>query len=547
VTFRVTLVATTLTVRRSLAGMADCNPSNRTGRVTFLTSARGRSPGRPLHNLRWPEFKRALLVVAMHPLVSRVRVATYFAAFATIGLAQWIHHSFGSPTIDQIVYHLRFNEGLVADTGHAFRVTFAVECLVVPLVLAFIAGALETLVSNAVQLEKLSGRLRGIARWCGRALPWAALAASVGVLLAQLSLPAYARSRLGADYFSLSYVSPASVNLEPGRLKNLVLIYVEGLEDAYADRRLFGRDLLHSLHALEGARLQHYRAAPGTTFTMGGIVGTQCGIPLKAMGLEGVATSGERRKTFLPNATCLGDILQPLGYRNVFMGGARLAFAGKGHFLRDHGYGETYGKENWLEQGVAHGSMNDWGLHDDDLFAKAKLKLRELHEAAQPFNLTLLTLDTHHPTGFYSKQCKREGVTDFAGIVECTARQVADFINHAKRNGWLKNTQVVIVGDHLAMPNPVSRSLASSPQRTIFSMFISDEPVQIATDAVVLPFDMFPTILQFVGVRVEGGRLGLGRAAFADAPARRPAEDLEALMADVMNPSAAYEQLWRSH
>ncbi len=66
---------------------------------------------------------------------------------------------------------------------------------------------------------------------------------------------------------------------------------------------------------------------------MGGITASQCGIPLNSVILEDGNSQGERLKSFLPRATCLGDSLKKLGYINIFLGGARLAFAGKGKFL----------------------------------------------------------------------------------------------------------------------------------------------------------------------------------------------------------------------
>ena len=133
---------------------------------------------------------------------------------------------------------------------------------------------------------------------------------------------------------------------------------------------------------------------------------------------------------------------------------------------------------------------------------------------------------------------------DFAGIVACTARQVADFVKTAKESGLLDNTGVVIVGDHLAMPNPLDETLKQAPERNIFNLFVGEgTPAKVVEE--VLPFDMFPTVLQFIGVEVQGGRLALGYAAFADSPVRRSAQDAAALHDGVLNPSSIYLDLWR--
>ena len=55
---------------------------------------------------------------------------------------------------------------------------------------------------------------------------------------------------------------------------------------------------------------------------------------------------------------------------------------------------------------------------------------------------------------------------------------------------------------------------------------------------------MYPSILQFIGVNVAGGRLGLGYAAFSPSTPQRSRQSLDALQSDVLNPSPAYMQLW---
>jgi phosphoglycerol transferase len=76
----------------------------------------------------------------------------------------------------------------------------------------------------------------------------------------------YRRPTLGAD---------------PTPRRNLVFIYAEGFERTYLDQKLFP-GLVTGLRRLEGAATSftNINQMPGTSFTMGGIVGSQCGIPL---------------------------------------------------------------------------------------------------------------------------------------------------------------------------------------------------------------------------------------------------------------------------
>jgi phosphoglycerol transferase len=470
------------------------------------------------------------------------RLALYGVAFFCVGFPRWLEVSFGRPTLEQIAYHLQFNEGLVADTDSGFVVSFAVESVLIPLALAVLAWALERALVWRLEQQPRRRLATALAR-CVRSVPSLALLYGAALLLLQTGVPAYALSRFGDDFFSRAYVPPGKVETKPQRLKSLLLIYVEGMEATYADADLFGRNLLASMHALGGISVKRYQSAPGTTWTMGGIVATQCGIPLRPAGLRDVTTSAEQIGTFLPGAVCLGDLLKSVGYRNVFMGGARLGFAAKGQFLADHGYDERFGRAEWIQLGAQFGDMHDWGLHDDDLLARARTKLEQLQASGGLFNLTLLTLDTHHPSGFYSKRCKKRGAVDFDDVVECTSEQVAEFITSAQAAGLLENTRVVVVGDHLAMPNPLYAQLQSAPQRSIFNLFLPAGDVEKAADE-ALPFDLFPSILEFVGVDVEGGRLGLGYSIF-DSSIRRSVQERDQLLVEVLNPSDAYDELWR--
>jgi phosphoglycerol transferase len=462
-----------------------------------------------------------------------LRYLAYFLAFFLLGFAHWLGASFDNPSIDQILYHLRYSQGLGVDIGRVFLFTFAMECLAFPLAFALVAGFAHGKVLRS------RGRL---------ALPLAAVCAGAAAAMAQLSVFSWIGYHFAEDRFGRHFVDAgaAAAQPQPGRLKNLVLIYVESLEQTYADERIWGRDLLRPLRDVGGVSFASLRGAPGTNWTIAGIVASQCGVPLKVVSYYDVKPREEGGRTFLPGATCLGDILRRHGYRNVFLGGAPLSFSGKGQFLRDHGYDVAYGREEWQKEGVAAPSYGEWGLHDDALFAQAKLKLKELHEAGGRFNLTLLTLDTHNPRGFRSPDCVRRGIRSFEDMVECASHQTADFVQFIERGGYLRDTQVVIVGDHLAVSNPVYDALRQIRDRRIFNRFISQDTPPARNTEDILPFDLFPTIVSFVGFSVPGERLGLGYSAFGPAKVPRPKERLDDLVLPSLSGSDSYGRLWEA-
>ena len=463
-----------------------------------------------------------------------LRYSAYQCAFSGIGLARWMHASFGETSFDQVMWHLRFTERAAFHMSRIFLTEVAAEVFVFPILFALLA----TLVHTALA-ERLGHRRRKALR----ALPVTATAAAVTMLLMQFSLFSYAAAQFEPDRFAQAYVDPKQVVLTATTPRNLVLIYMESMEQTYADAGLFGRNLLAPLQRLHGRSYASYHPAEGATWTMAGMVATQCGVPLKVY-VEDDVRHQEQGKSFLAGATCLGDVLAAHGYRNVFLGGAPLSFAGKGAFLRDHGYGEAYGRDEWQRQGIAADEQNEWGLYDSALYQRAQRKLVELHEGGQPFNLTLLTLDTHNPRGFYSPACRRHGAVAFDGLVHCAAEMAAQFVEFARERGYLKDTTIVIVGDHLAMPNPLWTQLQQAgDRRRMFNLVVAD-PLPAKNREELLPFDIFPTLVQMLGFDLQGGRLGLGYSAVGTGGLPPPKHRVENWSRLALRASASYDRLW---
>lgn len=479
-------------------------------------------------------------------------------------IPRWLHEEFGRVSIDQVLYHLRFGAAGVLTSDPEILHRFLWRGLVLPLALAALLWGFDAWVRYLRAhpevwprpwLRATGQRLLVVLRHAAqhtlpRIVPLVVLGAGVAFFVDSFSVARYVRGYFGEDYFTYAYVDPARITLERGRKppKSLVLIYVESLENSYADPALFGRDLLHRLNTLKARpgviQFEDYRELMGAHFTIASLVATQCGLPLKSVAMYGGNVQGERLGHYLPRARCLGDILAAEGYTNLFLNGTSLEFAGVGKFFRDHRYHKLMGREEWIEAGEPVAGMNAWGLRDPDLFRRARLELEALMAAGRPFNLTLLTIDTHHPYGHLSPHCMREGHRDFDGIVECTAGLVADFVDHIIARGWLDRVAIVIQGDHLAMGNTSWPRLVQNPERRIFNLLISDDRQLAPNTKVLTHFDMLPTLLDLIGLEVKGGRAGLGYSALGPLRTPRPADRIARMSEQLMNDSPAYRALW---
>lgn len=490
-----------------------------------------------------------------------IRFFVYFLALFLVFAGLWVNRNFGEPSLEQILYHLQFGMDGLVDTDPFFVNSFlkeavytalaaAIGLVIIEVALAYYlvhrpkaADAPHTL--SYMAFEEIA---KGLYWLINHRAPFVTLLCAFIYFCLQFSVLHYTYQKFARDYFTENYLNPKNVKIslkqENTQPKNLVLIYVESLESSYRNTRLFNKNLLKSLDDIGGVRFENFRQAPGTNFTIAGITASQCGLPLKSITIYDGNGQGENIKSFLPKAVCLGDILHDFGYHNVYFGGDALSFSGKGMFFKNHHYDEIYGREE-IKGHLTKDQMNYWGLYDDDLLPKVKAKLDELHKNKQPFNLTFTTIDTHGPDGHLSKLCLKNGAKTFEDIVECTSNQVTDFVNYIKKKGYLKDTNVLIMGDHLAMYNPVYEDkLTTIKERHIYNQFISRKKITKTRDH-ILHFDMFPTILEFLGFHVEGGKLGLGFSAISPDAPQPPKDLLDEMESDLLNESETYIDLWK--
>lgn len=335
------------------------------------------------------------------------------------------------------------------------------------------------------------------------------------------------------------YQEPEVVSADGKR--NLVMIYLESGEETLSDTDLFEKDPFVPLKDVTREQdgwqsIDNFHQYDGGGWTMAGLAGTQCGVPLRGTGIvngkSGLNAVGENIDSYLGGLTCTGDILKEQGYRNVFMGGAASSFAAKDRFLASHGYDEQYGLDDWRANGEPDDQFrDDWGLSDKRLMANAKDEIDMLHadaeQTGQPFNLSLLTVDTHEPVHLYD-YCDVDTENDVTAMFECSMNQVADFVTYMGDQGYLDDTAVMIMGDHvkhLGSSNAFQDELSDHPNRTIFNRFLIPDGDDAAADTSTLrdgvdQLNMMPTILEAAGLQLKGRQAGLGVSAFSsDVPA----------------------------
>jgi phosphoglycerol transferase len=296
----------------------------------------------------------------------------------------------------------------------------------------------------------------------------------------------------------------------PAKKKNLILLYLESTERSYFDEVQFP-GLIEDLRPIE-AQAQSFTGlgqSIGAGFTIGGMVASQCGVPLLISGTE----NSMQVSNFLTGATCLGDLLKQSGYRTEYFGGASKEFAGKGSFYESHSFDQVTGLEDLKPTLEDPAYLGPWGLQDDTLFALATKKLETLAQGPDPFAMVMLTLDTHHPDGHgnTNRSCQDvvygDGSNAMLTSVKCEDKLAAAFIKSIQASPYAKDTVIVVMSDHLAMVNGASSELAQVDRNNLFMILNADaKPALIARKGSTL--DVGPTIMAALGFDVP--QMGFG-------------------------------------
>ena len=478
----------------------------------------------------------------------------------------WIVLNFGPLELSQFVYHLVNIAEVIRPMGAGFIVISVIAIIVLPITVG-IMGPLVTrrLVAGAKQAyvahvdtphshwySRLGHRVLSPGLAVTLLVPSLVLGASTPAFAHNIGAVSFVQNAKPSSFIEAFYEFPKDIST-PAKPLNLVMIYVESLENTYRNPDLWGENLLDSLdyETRDWVTFPDFREVGGTGWTIAGLVASQCGVLLKEknqfdirqqLGLKSINRIGEQVDSFMPGITCLGDILDDAGYTNHFVGGADPEFAGKGKFFQEHGYDSVKGQPYW--ESIGEADFTKWGLNDDKLLGYAKEELDALHATGDPFALTVLTVDTHRPEGYLSDTCERQGAEDLPGIVACTSDMLAEFLRYMKKNGYLEDTVVVVTGDHLSMPNVVQDTMDLEPHRTIYNRFWSPRGAQPNRSELV-HFSILPTVLDLLEFDFGGTEMALGVSGVGPRDTRKfSIYDVGDLDDKLRRPSELYKIFW---
>jgi phosphoglycerol transferase len=327
-----------------------------------------------------------------------------------------------------------------------------------------------------------------------------------------------------STFYEENYIEPKDLHFVPstGKNRNLLVIFVESLETWFLSRDQGGamdKELINEVHELaqnninfsQGGKVGGEQQVYGTSWTIGGMVANYTGVPLV---LLNDGNTMYLLHDFMPNLRGVGDILHDLGYKNYFILGSDVQYAGRGTFFRTHGdttiYDFLYFKENGY---IPQDYSVWWGLEDRKLYSFAKEKIREMSRDAEPFFATILTADTHFSGGYLDEIAERKYEDQFENVLLDMSRQLDEFISWIKAQDFYENTTVVILGDHLYMDSSFFPPDADWNNRRPLNIFINSLLEEDhSKNREFTHFDIFPTLIDSIGIDYDAPGLGLGRS-----------------------------------
>ena len=362
------------------------------------------------------------------------------------------------------------------------------------------------------------------------------LIVSMAVNFHMLGVDRYIISRMSpSELYDEKYVAPEEAKVTfPEKKRNLIYIFTESMENTFASPDVGGAEYANYIPELTELQLENINftaknnhlnggvSSYGSTWTVGGIVAQTAGTPL-IMPTADSSNDMDKFATFMPGAYTLGDMLEREGYEQYFLMGSDAAFGGRDHYLSQHG---GYNIEDYyyaIDSGwIAPDYHVFWGYEDAKLFEFAKNELTRLGNGNNPFNFTMLTVDTHFTDGYLCSKCGNTFDNQYANVIACSGRQISEFVEWIKAQPFYENTTIVICGDHPTMDTDyMQRTCADidNYQRKTYTAIINPAcEYELHYDREFATFDMYPTTVAALGAEIEGDRLGLGTNLFADTP-----------------------------
>lgn len=443
---------------------------------------------------------------------------------------RWVEKTFGLIDLDSLMFHLNVP---LKGTESGMVIRFIKDPLFKTLIattIIFLIMILKKEYRIYINIEIFKKKIKNIdlihiinkAKFL---IPVIIIVCSCTMFIKDFKVKEYIKSQnTYSTFIKENYVEPEKTKITFSEKRNLIHIYAESMESSYSSKEyggLFEENLIPNLTKYSknyisftnnfGGGFYNSRA---TGWTIAAMVAQTSGIGFI---VPGTGNDFGNYSKFLPGAYSLGEILEKEGYNQVLLIGSDGDFAGRNDYFTQHGNYEIKDYGYAKEQGwIPEDYYVWWGYEDSKLFTFAKNELNELSSNDKPFNLTLLTTNTHHIGGYIDENCETKYDEKYKNAIACSDKQIYEFIEWVKQQEFYNNTTIVITGDHLSM-DPTFFENVDGSKRTNYNVFINtNKEKKNITNRTFNTMDIYPTIISSIGGNIEGDRLALGTNLFSD-------------------------------
>lgn len=481
-----------------------------------------------------------------------VMIVLSMAGAVGYNLANWIMDTWGLLSIDEIIFHLK----VPLDGANSDIILDGINACMPLAILIFLFGIILMMGTR----KKI---VTGISFLLIACVSVGSGTKAAYQVYSDLGVKEYLSDQNENSVFiQEQYVDPRNIKITfPEQKRNLIYIYLESMESTYASTEAGGaynenyipeltQLALNNVSFSHNDKLGGSVALGGCTWTMGALFAHTTGLPIKnSIGSDDMNQTLGEQTTFSLSACNLEDILASEGYSQCFMIGSDATFGGRRAYFNSHGECEIWDINTVKDLGYLHPDYYVWwGYEDQKLFTYAQEKLLSLSSQQKPFNLTLLTVDTHFEDGYVCELCQNDfGDNQYANVMACSSRQIFEFIQWIQQQDFYENTTIILTGDHLTMDSDFCEGIDDN-ERRIYNAFINlpeglDTSYEKTHYREFATIDMFPTTLAALGVQIEGNRMGLGTNLFSERQTLVEQFGVEEVTKELLKKSHFYDML----
>lgn len=489
-----------------------------------------------------------------------------------IMLIIWLLGIFPHAQIDQLIFTAVTP---IDGTSSEVLLSFYLKAIVIPLVISLV-NIIFILKEVKFILKTKKGksyRIFPILIRRPRLYLWIYLGIFLGYGQYKFGYIQYAYYKLSppTDLYEKNYIDPAKVEFSfPQKKRNLIILYLESMEISAVSKEFGGLsryDLIPELRQIAEQNLSFSHSenlggvtqVTGTSHSIASLTSLNLGVPLilnlhsfdsSSFKISSLNTTSIKIDNFMEGGYGLGDLLNDNGYNLVFSMAADKGFGCLGNFLTGHKNFKIQDYSYFVEAGrIPKGYNVWWGFEDEKLYQFAREDIVALSKEDKPFAYIFFTADTHSPGGYADEKCPNIYFEKIHNVYAGASKKAHDFVEWAKTQSFYENTTIIILGDHLYMGGDLYPPIIKLQDRHAYNAFInSAKTTDKNKNRLFTTFDLFPTVVESLGIEFNANGLGLGRSLFSGEKTLLEEKGLKKLNAEIEKRSIFYEeQLMKKH